>query len=413
MFPRWPTALLAIQVAAFCPLATAQDTPTVYRGATIYPGDGPPIENGVLITAQGRIQTVGGASTAIPEGAEIIDVSNRVITPGLIDAAWAGGVASNDRNEQAEEVTPAMNILDSLDPQARSFQRARADGVTSVHVMPGTRNVIGGLSAVIKTAGSSASDMLVRDEATLRIVLGAEPSGGNRAIRGGRIESIYYRRPTTRMGVVWAVRSSFYDAKDHMAKTVADGDGPPDPGMAVLANVLRGELTAVTTARSEQDLRTALRLADEFGYRTVLDEAQDAHYVIDELQDASVWVMVGAPSAETVGGGGSRDGARPRYSTLRKLAAADIPFVITTGTNSNALSLAQEAMFAVRYGLDPEEALAAITSRPAQLLGVDDRVGSLKPGLDADFVIWSKDPFDPTSRPLTVLVDGTPTVTPR
>ena len=149
MFPRWPTALLAIQVAAFCPLATAQDTPTVYRGATIYPGDGPPIENGVLITAQGRIQTVGGASTAIPEGAEIIDVSNRVITPGLIDAAWAGGVASNDRNEQAEEVTPAMNILDSLDPQARSFQRARADGVTSVHVMPGTRNVIGGLSAVI------------------------------------------------------------------------------------------------------------------------------------------------------------------------------------------------------------------------------------------------------------------------
>src|SRR5690606_4676918 len=111
------------------------------------------------------------------------------------------------------------------------FERARNDGVTTVHVMPGTRNVIGGLGCVLKTHGEDPKSMVIKEDASMRIVMGAEPSMSNRAIRGGRVNSIYYRRPTTRMGVIWEVRRAFYDAKEAMTKTQgAPDDAPPSPG---------------------------------------------------------------------------------------------------------------------------------------------------------------------------------------
>jgi imidazolonepropionase-like amidohydrolase len=386
-------------------LATAQDRPVAYRGATIWTGSGEQIPDGVVVIAQGRILGLGGAEFAVPEGAETIDVSDKHITPGLVDASWIGGVPDKDANEQSDEVTPATRVLTSLDPTDKAFLRARHSGVTTVHVMPGTRNVIGGMSAIVKTWGTDYQAMLLKEDAALRIVLGEQPSSGNRSIRGGRVESIYYRRPTTRMGVIWSVRSSFYDAKDYMQRTVdPSGDGGSDAGLEILADVLRGEVKAITTARSEQDLRTALRLAEEFGYTPVIDEAQDAWAVIDELKSSKVWVMISAPSADR-----AADGAEPRWSTLPSLLNAGIPYVITTGTSGDSLELIREATFAVRFGITKADALAAVTSRPAALLGIDDRVGTLQPGRDADLVVWSNDPFDPSSRALTVLVGGSPT----
>ncbi|MGE3174667.1 MAG: amidohydrolase family protein [Planctomycetota bacterium] len=387
---------------------TAQDAVTVYRGARVLGTGGDPVDDAVLVVARGRVQSIGPAGAAIPAGARVVDVPGTTITPGLIDAAWDGGLGPNEQNEQGSEVTPAVRVLDGLDPEHPTFQRARRAGVTTVHVMPGTRNVIGGLSAVLKTWAPDPAAMVVREEAVLRATLGAEPSMQNRAIRGGRVESMYYRRPTTRMGVIWEIRRSFYDAQEYMQRT-ADGGGAGesgDRGLEVLARVLQGTLPLVTTARSQQDLRTALRLAEEFGYTPILDEAQDAHFVVDELQRAGVWVMVGAPSADSVAGMASVDGAEPRFSTLHKLAQANVPFVITTGTNGLALELVREATFACRFGLSRERALAAVTSLPAQLLQIADRVGTLAPGKDADFVVWSADPFDPTSRPLRVVVGG-------
>ncbi|MBK8096314.1 MAG: amidohydrolase family protein [Planctomycetes bacterium] len=395
--------LLALAVGAAT--ATAQDKITALRGARILPGGAPAIDNGVLLIAQGRIQAVGGASTPIPEGTVVIDVTGKTITPGLIDANWRFGTGSLDRNEQGDEVTPHLRVLDTLDPADRQFERTRAAGVTTVHVMAGTQNVIGGLGAVLKTAGQDVDAMVLGSETSLRVTMGSEPSMGNRAIRGGSVESIYYRRPTTRMGVVWEVRKAFYDAKEAMNQTLNDPQ-QQDPGLQVLMRVLKKELAVVTTARSEQDIRTALRLAAEFGYTTVIDEAQEAHYVIDELAAAKVWVLVGAPSADRVTGGGGGDGAEPRFSTLTKLAAANVPFVITTGTNQAALDLVREAMFAVRNGIDPQLALDSITVRPAQLLGLGDRIGSLAAGKDADFVVWTADPFDPTAVAAQVWCNG-------
>lgn len=403
--PQLAAAALALVFAAVLP---AQRPAQVYTGARILPGGAPPIENGVLVTAGGKIVAVGDASLALPEGADVVDCRGRTITPGLIDASFDGGVARADRNEQGEEVTPHLRVLDALDPEDPALLRARAAGVTAVHLMPGTDNVIGGLGCVVKTAASDPTAMLLKADASLRIVMGSEPSRGNRAIRGGRVESIYYRRPTTRMGVVWEARSAFFDAQQALEQTLGAAPTPPNPGREVLARVLRGELTAYTTARSEQDIRTALRIAAEFGYRTVVDEAQDAWLVVDELAAANVTVLLGAPSADSVGGGGARDGADPRYATAKLLADRGVPFVITTGTNARGLELVREAMFAARYGVPPQQALDAITIAPARVLGVADRVGSLAPGKDADFVVWSHDPLDPAAVAVSVHVDGKP-----
>ncbi|MCA8949776.1 MAG: amidohydrolase family protein [Planctomycetes bacterium] len=401
--PPFPPALMLGLALAAVP-AAAQDQITAYTGARILPAGAPAIENGVLVVGGGKIQAIGSASIPIPTGAVTVDCAGQTITPGLIDASFQIDASYTDLNEQSEEVTPQMRALDCLDPEDPAFVRAREAGVTAVHVMPGTRNVISGLGCVVKTAGQSPTSMVLARDVSLRLVMGSEPSIGNRAIRGGSPDSIYYRRPTTRMGVVWAAREAFYAAKEELS--LGNAPPQPDPGIEVLKRVLQGQLKAYTTARSEQDIRTALRLAGEFGYETVIDDAQDAHYLIDELAGAKVTVLLGAPSAERVAGTAGGDGADPRGATAPLLAEKSVPFVITTGTNPEALDLVREAMFAARNGIAPAQALDAVTILPARLLGIDGRVGSLAVGKDADFVIWSTDPLNPAATAVAVHIDG-------
>jgi imidazolonepropionase-like amidohydrolase len=402
---------LALTLSAF---AAAQQEVTAYTNATILPGGKPAMTNATMVVSGGKVIALGGSDLKVPDGAKVVDCKGKTITPGLIDASFQSGQNAQDLNEQSEEVTPHLRVLDSIDPEDPRFQRARNAGVTTVHVMPGTRNVIGGLGCVLKTFGTDPKEMVIKEDASMRIVMGAEPSMSNRAIRGGSVNSMYYRRPTTRMGVIWEVRRAFYDAKEALAKTLgAPGDAPPSPGTQVLTQVLQGKVTAITTARSEQDLRTALRIADEFGYQTVIDEAQDAYMVADELADKNTVVMLGSPSAEAVGGSARADGSAPRAGTVAVLAAKGVTFVITTGTNTAALPLINEAMFAVRFGLGPQQALDAITIEPAKLLGLSDRIGSLAPGMDADFVIWSQHPLDPAAVAESVLINGQSVSQPR
>ncbi len=398
------TCLAGAALALLTATARAQEKATVLKGATVYPVAAAPIENGIVVIAGGVIQAVGGPDTAAPDGAVVVDCSGKVITPGLVDAATTLGVTRNDANEQGDEVTPHMRILDAINPADKRFRRTRESGVTTVQINPGNRNVIGGLGAVLKTHGDTVADMLVRDESCLRMTMGSEPGSGNRAIRGGTPNSIYYRRPTTRMGVVWEVRKAFYDARAYREeKTVNAAGGPPieDPGMEVLLRALDRKVQVRTTARAEQDIRTALRLAAEFGYETVLEEATEAYQVADMLAAAQVKVVFGAPSAESAG-----DGARPKRHTLNLLAESSVPFAIATGSQVGSLSLAQEAMFAVRNGLSPTQALVAVTLIPADILGVADRIGSLEQGKDADVVVWSGDPFNPVTVVESVYVNG-------
>ncbi len=403
-------ALTLLAVFASSLLAPAQDQVTVLKGATILSGKGPAIENGVLVISSGKIQSVGDSQTSLPQGAKIIDCSGLTMTPGLVDAGTMLGLDAMNANEQGGEITPQMKVIDALDPADPRFDQIRRHGVTTVQVNPGNRNVIGGLGAVIKTSGNTVGEMLLLDESGMRLTMGAEPSVGNRAIRGGIPDNMYYRRPTTRMGVIWAARKAFYDAIDYREqKTIADGDDQSlgvDPGMEVLVRVLDRKVTVHTTAHAEQDIRTALRLAAEFGYETLLEEATDAWLVAKEIKAAGVKVLISAPSGNGDLRYSTTDGADPRLSTLMVLAEAEVPFAIHTGSAMGSMHLIHEAMFAIRNGLTREQALAAVTTVPAEILGVADRVGSLAPGLDADFILWRGDPFAPTTTAEAVYING-------
>jgi len=395
---------LILAFAALAPATTGQETITVLKGAKVYPVSRPAIEDGVVVLAGGVIQVVGDRDTSIPQNANVIDCTGLVITPGLIDAATTLGVSSTDANEQSDEVTPHMHIVDAIDPADKAFGRALHGGVTTVQVSPGGRNVIGGLGAVLKTHGDTVADMLMRDEASLTVTMGSEPSSGNRAIRGGTPTGLYYRRPTTRMGVVWELRKAMYDAQAYREeKTLGDSEAPPveDPGMEVLLRALDKKLQVRTSAMAEQDIRTALRLAEEFGYDTVLEEVTEAYQVADALAEAKVKVIFGAPSAEV-----GRDGARPKMHTLNLLAERSVPFAIASGRLVGTEDLAREAMFAMRHGLDRARALASVTIIPAEILGVSDRVGSLAAGKDADLVLWTGEPFGALTTAEAVYVRG-------
>jgi imidazolonepropionase-like amidohydrolase len=390
----------------------AQQEAVVLKGATIYPVSGSAIQNGVVILTGGKIKAIGGADTAMPDGARVIDVTGKIITPGLIDAGTTLSVSPQDANEQAEEVTPQMRIVDAIDPNHKVFEAVRRHGVTTVQINPGNRNVIGGLGAVLKTQGATVDEMLVKDNSALRMAMGAEPSRGNSAIRWGTPVGIYYRRPTTRMGVVWVARKAFYDAMSYrQERTIADPakTPPEDPGMEVLLQVLDGKLQVHTTARAEQDIRTALRLADEFGYKTVIEGAVEAYRCVDIVAEHNAKVIFSPPSTN---GANNPDGAEGRYNTLTLLAKAGVPFAIQTESRLGERQLVYEAMVAMRNGLSFDKALAAVTLTPAQVLGIETRVGSLDPGKDADIVVWSNKPFEPTSTVERLFINGREVIKP-
>lgn len=388
------------------PLAAQEGNKTiVLRGAKVYPVTQSPIENGVVVIQAGKILAIGGPDTEVPAGAEEVDCKGKVITPGLVDAGTQLAVSEKHANEQSEEVTPHMRISDAVEANHKAFVRVRRGGVTTVQVNPGNKNVIGGLGAVLKTHGASVPAMILKQDSGLRVTLGSAPGTGNQEVRRGQPNSIYFRRPTTRMGTVWMLRKAFYDAMDYRdQKTIDPNDPPPvDPAMEVLVRALEGELTVHTTARAEADIRTALRIAKEFGYKTVIQGGTETYKVIDDVAEAQAAVIFTPPTLSTTR---DRDGAEGRLNTLELMAARDIRFAIKTEAKVGERILSQEAMVAMRNGLSFDKTLAAVTLVPAQLLGVEDRVGSLQQGRDADLVVWSGQPFQATTKAERVYVSG-------
>jgi imidazolonepropionase-like amidohydrolase len=401
--------------AGFAMPAQEEEPIVVVTNAVLFTGSGPRLSGATLVIRGGKVDAVIKAGDPVPQvdpakgsSNRVIDAGGRFVTPGLVDGNCLLGVTGPNANEQSDEVTPHLRIVDSVDPGDPAFRRALGGGVTAAYVTPGNQNVIGGLGCVLKTSGRSVRDMLVREDEGLRIALGSEPSSGNRPIRGGAPDSIYYRRPTTRMGVVWEIRKAFYDAMKYRDERTslapgANGGGGPaaDPGLEVLVQALSQKLKVRMTARAEQDIRTALRLSEEFGLKLVIDEATEAYKVLDLLVASGVPV-VGAPPSLSSG----RDGAEAHWNTLALLASHGVPVALQTGTIPGSMPLVREAAFALRHGMEWEQAMAAVTSVAADVLGVADRIGSLGPGKDADFVVWSGDPLDFASAPTAVFIDG-------
>jgi imidazolonepropionase-like amidohydrolase len=374
-------------------------------GGYVVPIEGDPIESGTVLVEGGRITAVGGAGLAPPDGATVVDASGRWVLPGFVDAHTHLGVheegegwAGEDTNELTDPVTAHVRAIDAINPLEIGFADAISGGVLAVNVTPGSGNPIGGQTVALKTWGRRVDDMVLRQPSGLKSALGENPK---------RVYGDQKKAPSTRLGTAATIRAALTDAQNYLRKQAEREPGKPGPDvdlkLEALAMVLRREIPWRQHSHRADDIATALRLADEFGYRLVIDHGTEAHLLADELAARGVPVLIG-PLFST------RSKVELRNRSLRspgRLARAGVELSIITDHPVVPIQLlVHQATLSVREGLDRVTALRAITINPAKVMGVDDRIGSLAAGKDADVVIWSGDPFDAMQRVEAAYVGG-------
>lgn len=379
-------------------------------GARVLTAAGAEYDNGVVLIEGGKITAVGpAASVAVPAGAKVVDAAGRVVTPGLVDShshlglGPSGGVTED--NETSNPVTPELRIIDSIHPEGEGpdegqFRRALAEGVTAVVARPGSGNVVGGQSAVLKLRGGTVDDMVVLFPADMKMALGRK---GAYAAKGVM--------PTTKMGAAYLVRKALVEAAEygealerHEKQKAKDPKAAPparDLGKEALLKVVRREIPVHIHVDSSDDIMTAVRLAEEFKFlRLSLGHAVESYKVAGELARRGVAVVVGPQMT-------AYDDGERLVNLAGYLADKGVHVDIMTDADVVQESfLRYQAAIAVKYGMDPRRALEAITLNPARTMGLEARIGSLEPGKDADLVVFDGDPFDVATRVLTVFIDG-------
>ncbi|GAA3586136.1 amidohydrolase [Amycolatopsis ultiminotia] len=375
-------------------------------GGYVVPVGSAPLENGTVLIEDGRISQVGAESDVeVPEDAELIDASGNWVLPGFVDAHAHLGVhedgegwSGNDTNEMTDPNGARFRAIDGVDPYEPAFDDALAGGVTSVVIKPGSGNPIGGQTIGVKTWGRSVLDMVFAEQVSVKSALGENPK---------RVYGEKKQTPSTRLGVAAILREAFTKAQNYRAKRAHTlGEGKPfevDLTNETLVKVLDGELYWDQHVHRADDMVTAIRLAEEFGYRLVINHGTEGHLIADLLAERDVPVILG-PLFTT------KSKVELRHRSLRSagvLARAGVKIAITTDHPVVPINfLVYQAALSVKDGLDPETALKALTLHPAEMLGLSDRIGSLAAGRDADVVLWSGDPLDVMNRAMRVFVRG-------
>ncbi len=378
-------------------------------GGRVVPITGEPVEGGTVLIADGRITAVG-AGLAVPAGATVIDATGSWVLPGFIEAHGHVGVseeaqgwAGEDTNEATEPVTAQVRAIDAINPADLGFRDAITGGVLAVNVNPGSGNPIGGQTAALKCWGRTVDEMVLRAPSGMKSALGENP----KRVYGNR-----EKMPSTRLGTAAVIRSALVDAANYLARMQAqerkpEADRTPvdrDLKLEALGRVLRREIPWRQHCHRADDIATAIRIADEFGYDLVIDHGTEAHLLADLIAARGTPVIIGPLFT-------SRSKVELRNRSLAnpgRLAEAGVTIAITTDHPVVPIHfLVHQATLAVKEGLDPATALAALTINPARIAGIDERLGSIEPGKDADLVIWSGDPLDVRSRVRRVLIEGT------
>jgi imidazolonepropionase-like amidohydrolase len=373
--------------------------------AHVVPVVSEPFDGGTVLIENGRITAVG-TDVDVPAGVRVVDANGRWVLPGFIEAHGhvgideeANGWAGNDTNEMTSPNTAGVRAIDAVNIDDEGFRDALSGGVTSVVVKPGSGNPIGGQTVAIKTwGGRTIDEQVISDAVSVKSALGENPK---------RVYGDKKQTPSTRLGVALIIREAFRDAQDYIvARDKADADGTPfarDLAKETLARVLSGELAWDQHVHRHDDIATALRLADEFGYRLVINHGTEGAKLADVLAERDIPVIFG-PMFTSRSKVELRDRA---IVNLAKLAAAGVRVAITTDHPVVPINfLVHQASLAVKEGLDRQTALEALTVNPASFLRLDERVGALRPGLDGDVVIWSGDPLDVNSRAENVFISG-------
>lgn len=379
--------------------AEGEEKTIAIKAGKILTISGDPIADGVILIEKGKIAAIG-TDVNIPDGATVVDAGRKVVMPGLVDARAITAVRG-DTNEQSEEMTPTFRISSALDPQSKILKRMVQNGVTTAYIPPGGQNLICGLGAVIKPIGKTARDMVIKDDAALHIIMGSDSTRGNRIPWYDRPTNFYYRRPTTRMAVAWMLRKSFFDAQQYAKSREQD-----DPEMEVLSAALKGDIPLRVTVRRAIDIRTAFRIADEYGLKLVVDECTEGYKVASLIAGKNAPVVLGPFYFYPVSYSQYSEGREVNWNNAGILAEAGVKVALASGAQPGAYDLLATATLAVRQGMPADQALRAITLTAAEILGVDDQVGSLEQGKAANILILSGNPLVATSRIERVVLGG-------
>lgn len=369
----------------------------------IYTMAGKTIEQGTILWEENKILSVG-EEVEIPPGTEVIDVEGKAVLPGFIDAHTHLGVLEeifeegDDLNEVTDPVTPELRAIDGVNPYDLAFRDALQGGVTTVMTGPGSANVLGGTTLVMKTFGQDLAEMVLLPQAGMKAAFGENPK---------RVYSEQKKVPFTRMGIAALLRQALIDTEDYLAKKEKcrkDGETMErDLGLENLAQVLSRKMPLRVHAHRADDIMTAIRICDEFGLKMVLEHGTEAHKLIPELAKRGIPVVVGP----TLSNRSKVELAELSWKTAVRLSEAGILVALTTDHPVIPIQyLSLCAALAVKHGMEEEEALKALTINPARILYLDGRVGSLERGKDADLVVFSGDPLDWRSRVERVYVNG-------
>jgi imidazolonepropionase-like amidohydrolase len=385
--PTFLALLSAGAAIAFPPGTGAQDL--ALTGATIHTATGEVISGGTIVVREGKISAVG-ADVRVPGDVTVVDVSGKTIIPGMMDNHSHIGFDIGDVNERGTTFTPRYRVMDVLSPDERYWYDAVDGGVTTIVTGPGSGSVSSGQSAVVKTWGPDWEARILDATGGLKVAMGAKrPHTG------------------TSMATTSMLREKLIKAEEYMAARerweVGGREGPApaqDLDMDVLAAILRGENRIRAHVHSAHDILSVLHLKDDFGFELSLHHATEAYKVADEIAARDVGV-VGVPLFIRIGLVEEVMRA-PAYLVEKGITFAfhtDDPVVMSKHQRYNAA-------LSIRYGLAEEDALRALTINPARIAHVDDRIGSIEPGKDADLVVIDGAWYELTSRIAKVYVDG-------
>lgn len=350
------------------------------------------IKNGQIIVENGKIKEIGN-NLIVPDGAEIIDAQGLLVTPGLIDAhthlgMWEEGIGFEgaDGNESVEPITPQLRAIDAINPMDQGFKDAIEGGVTATSTGPGSANVIGGTFAAIKTYGKRIDNMIIKEPVAMKVALGENPK---------RVYDSQNKTPITRMAVAALLRETLFQAQKYMEDLDASEENPDrkpdfDIKLHAMLPLLRRQIPLKAHAHRADDIFTALRIAEEFNLDITLDHCTEGHLIVEDLQAAGKPCLIGP----TFGSRTKVELKNKSFETPKILTDAGIKVAIVTDSNVIPIQhITMCAGMAVKAGLSEDEAWRTITINPAEIIGIDDRVGSLKVGKDADIAIFKGNPL--------------------
>ena len=380
-----------------------QTQPTVFINAKIYSISGETFKNGYLLIRNRKIIEVGSMEDSLAGKEDIIvyDVKGKVIMPGLVDTH--SHIGEGDGGDRSSTTHPDVRILDAVDPMSDTFKKAIAGGITTVNVMPGSGHLMSGQTVYLKMRknAKTINDMLFCDDILNGICGGLKMANGTNSLGSPPFSG-------TRSKSASIVRQLFIKAQEYKEK-IKSATGDPekmpkrDIGMETLIQVLEGKRIVQFHTHRADDILTVLRLKDEFGFKVVLQHVSEGWKVAEEIATANVpcsIIMIDSP-------GGKLEAINLSYKTGAVLEQAGVNVAFHTDDwITDSRLLLRSAAFGVRAGMSEAKSLEALTLAGARMLGLDDRIGSLTPGKDADFIILSGEPLSVYTKVEQTWVEG-------